>query len=388
MRTVLLVLDSVGCGALPDAAYYGDEQSNTLLHTAMAVGKLQLPTLERLGLGNILTLPEVQPTHSPEASYGCMMMASPGKDTITGHWEMAGIRLEQPFPLYPQGFPPEIMEAFEKRIGRKTLGNLPASGTEIVDLLGEEHLRTGSPIVYTSADSVFQVAAHDRVVPLEELYDICLGARELLQGRHRVARVIARPFTGDVGFFSRSAHRHDYAVLPPTPNLLTILHSGGFKVHGVGKISDIFGSVGIFASHPTKNNQEGLLVTEELLGKNEPDSFYFVNLVDFDSLYGHRNDPQGYALALQEFDSFLPRILWHLRPDDRLIVTADHGCDPTVPGTDHTREYVPLLVYQRGRKGCNLGTRTSFADIAATECAARGLEYPLHGEVIEPLLQG
>ena len=388
MRTILLVLDSVGCGALPDASLYGDEHSNTLLHTAQAVGKLRLPTLEQLGLGRILSLPDVLPLPSPQASYGRMMMASPGKDTITGHWEMAGIRLEQPFPLYPQGFPSEIMEAFEQRIGRKALGNVAASGTEIIERLGEAHLRTGNPIVYTSADSVFQIAAHEDVIPLEELYRMCTMARDILQGGHKVARVIARPFAGEVGSFARTAHRHDYAVMPPTPNLLTILHSAGYPVRGIGKIGDIFCGEGLTSSLPTKNNLDGLTALANLLSNNESEGFFFVNLVDFDSLYGHRNDPQGYADALKAFDAFLPRILVCLRPEDRLVITADHGCDPTVPGTDHTREYVPLLVYQQGKEGQNLGTRTSFADIAATECVARGLPYPLHGEVMSPLLKG
>lgn len=382
MRTILLVLDSVGCGALPDAASYGDEGSNTLLHVLEAAGQPPLPNLQRLGLGNVLPLPSLPAAAQPQAHYGRMMLASPGKDTITGHWELAGIRLEQPFPLYPHGFPAEIMAEFERRIGRRSLANYPASGTEIIAELGEEHMRSGSPIVYTSADSVFQIAAHEEIIPLEELYDICKAARAILQGGHRVARVIARPFVGQPGHFTRTAHRHDYAVEPLRPNLLTILDEAGVAVRGIGKIADIFCNVGIRSSRPTKGNLDGMEALEQLLREGEEDGFYFVNLVDFDSLYGHRNDPLGYCQALQAFDAFLPRLLQELKPEDRLIITADHGCDPTMPGTDHSREYVPLLIYQAGIRGQDLGIRRSMADIAATECVLRSLTMPLHGEPI------
>ena len=383
MRTILLILDSLGCGALPDAHLYGDEASNTLLHVVEAMPHGSLPNLQKLGLGNIIPLPGILPVEKPLADFGKMMLASPGKDTITGHWEFAGIRLERPFPLYPSGFPESIISEFEKRIGRKSLGNVAASGTEIIAELGEAHMQTGFPIVYTSADSVFQIAAHDDIIPLAELYDICIIAREILQGANRVARVIARPFVGKPGAFVRTANRHDYAIEPPTPNLLTILKDAGVQVCGIGKISDIFCGVGISSSRSTKSNNDGMLALEEALKLKEPDSFYFVNLVDFDSLYGHRNDVRGYANALMEFDLFLPRILTELGEGDRLILTADHGCDPTTRGTDHTREYVPLMIYQAGTIGRDLGIRSSFADIAATECATRGVSMPMHGEAID-----
>ena len=382
MRSIFCVLDSVGCGALPDAALYGDAGSNTLRHTLIAAGNPALPQLQRLGLGNILHLESVPKEPDPLAHYGMMMLASPGKDTITGHWEMTGIRLERPFPLYPHGFPAELIATYEQNIGRKTLANIPASGTEIIAELGEEHLRTGCPIVYTSADSVFQVAAHEEVIPLADLYRFCQIARDLLQGAHRVARVIARPFIGTPGAFVRTANRHDYAVLPPEPNLLTILQNAGLPVRGIGKIGDIFCQVGISSSRPTRSNQDGLEALEGLLSEKEREGFYFLNLVDFDALFGHRNDPEGYAEALMRYDTFLPRLLVHLEPEDRLIIVADHGCDPTMPGTDHSREYVPLLIYQRGRRGVDLGVRSSLADLAASECLLRGCPLPLHGEPI------
>ncbi|MCL2498397.1 MAG: phosphopentomutase [Symbiobacteriaceae bacterium] len=382
MRTIFCILDSLGCGALPDAALYGDAASNTLRHILEAVPTLYLPNLQRLGLGHILELPQVPEVATPLASFGKMMMASPGKDTITGHWEMTGIRLERPFPLYPQGFPGEIITALQERIGRSTLGNVAASGTEIIERLGAEHRRTGYPIVYTSADSVFQIAAHEEVISLEELYHICQSARDILQGGHRVARVIARPFIGEPGSLRRTANRHDYAVEPMRPNLLTILQDAGISVHSIGKISDIFCQVGITDSSPTRNNLEGLMILEGLLAQQQEQGFYFLNLVDFDALYGHRNNPVGYAAALAEYDQFLPRLLQQLHLGDRLVITADHGCDPTIPGTDHTREYVPLLIYTPGRTGQPLGTRTSLADLAASECFARGLNRPLHGEII------
>ncbi|MCL2548166.1 MAG: phosphopentomutase, partial [Symbiobacteriaceae bacterium] len=339
--------------------------------------------LQSLGLGNILDLPGVPPTDEPEASYGMMMLASPGKDTITGHWELAGIRLERPFPLFPAGFPPDFIHRFEDSIGRKTLGNIAASGTEIIASLGEEHLLTGYPIVYTSADSVFQIAAHEETIPLPQLYSICQTARDMLQGGYRVGRVIARPFVGSPGSFQRTAYRHDYAVLPPTPNLLTILTENGILVRGIGKIGDIFCQVGISSSHPTKSNQDGLEVLERLLYEDQAEGLFFLNLVDFDALYGHRNDPQGYARALEDFDSFLPRLLTALHPGDRLVITADHGCDPTTDGTDHSREYVPLLIYTPQKKGQPLGVRSSLADLAASECVLRQINLVLHGEPIE-----
>ncbi|MDI6871605.1 MAG: phosphopentomutase [Bacillota bacterium] len=364
-RTVLIVLDSVGAGALPDAGRYGDEGANTLGNLARAVGGLALPNLGRLGLGNILPLLGVEPAARPAAAYGRLAEASAGKDTTTGHWEIAGIILRRPFPVYPNGFPPEVIEAFERAIGRKVLGNRAASGTEIVAELGEEHLRTGRPIVYTSADSVFQVAAHEEVIPVEELYRMCEIAREILVGPHGVGRVIARPFAGRPGTFQRTPRRRDFSLPPPEPTLLDRLSGAGIPVTGIGKIEDIFAGRGLTQAIHTRNNQEGMEETRRWLEEGE--GLAFTNLVDYDMVYGHRNDVRGYAEALAAFDAFLPRLLAGLREQDLLLITADHGCDPTTPGTDHTREYVPLLaVGPQVQGGVNLGTRSTFADLGAT----------------------
>ncbi|GAB6156937.1 phosphopentomutase [Desulfotomaculum varum] len=374
-RVTLIVLDSVGIGELPDAAEYGDQGSNTLANVARAVGGLKLPNLERLGLGNIHPILGVPAVGDPLGAYGKMAEASKGKDTTTGHWEMAGIILEQPFPTYPQGFPPEIIAAFEKRIGRRVLGNVVASGTQIIEELGPEHMATGYPIVYTSADSVFQVAAHEEIIPVPELYRICEIARELLDGEHRVGRVIARPFVGQPGSFKRTANRHDYAVPPPTPNILTVLQQAGIKTIGVGKIYDIFAGVGVAESYKTKDNMDGVEQTINLM-KKCPAGLIFANLVEYDSVYGHRNDPQGYARALEDFDRRLPEIMAAMLPEEVLILTADHGCDPTTASTDHSREYVPLLVYgQQIKGGSNLGIRNSFSDVAATLADFFGLSF-------------
>lgn len=374
-RLVILVLDSVGVGELPDAHLYGDVGSNTLANTAKAVGGLRLPNCQRLGLGNIIPIDGVPPTEQPQAAWGKMAEVSKGKDTTTGHWEIAGLKLDAPFPTYPQGFPPEIMEEFEKRIGRKTLGNYPASGTAIIEELGEKHLETGYPIVYTSADSVFQIACHEEVVPLEQLYSWCEIAREILQGEHAVGRVIARPFVGEPGSFKRTANRHDYSLPPTRPTVLDALKEGGIPVYGVGKISDIFAGQGITESFPTKDNQDGIDRLVELLETKKETCLIFANLVDFDMVWGHRNNPQGYAQGLEEFDQRLPEILAGLTPQDLLIITADHGCDPTTPSTDHSREYVPLLVTGEGVVPVNLGTRNSFADVAKTAAHFFGKEY-------------
>jgi phosphopentomutase len=364
-RIIWIVLDSVGIGEMPDAAQYGDAGSDTLGHIAQS-RKLHLDNLCRLGLGNIRPLDRLPPDAAPSGSFGRCSLASPGKDTTTGHWEMAGIHLAKPFPVYPHGFPPEVMDDFERRIGRVTLGNKAASGTEILNELGEEHMRTGSPIVYTSADSVFQVAAHEEVITLYELYKICETAREILRGKHEVGRVIARPFIGSPGSFTRTPNRHDYAVPPPKGMLLDKLHERGVDVFAVGKIFDVFLGRGIGDYEKTKSNADGMEKTLQAMD-SLADGMIFVNLVDFDQNYGHRNDVEGYARALEAVDDWFPSLEARLRPDDLLILTADHGCDPTTPSTDHSREYVPLLVYgKRARAGVDLGTRRTLSDIGQT----------------------
>jgi len=376
-RAILLVLDGVGIGELPDAADYGDEGSNTLVNMAKAVGGLNLPNLQRMGLGNIEQIEGIPPAEKPIACYGKMREVSAGKDTTTGHWEIAGIIREKPFPTYPNGFPPEIIEAFEKAIGRKVLGNKPASGTAIIEELGEEHLRTGYPIVYTSADSVFQIAAHEEIVPVEQLYEWCRIAREILRGEHEVARVIARPFIGTPGNFKRTPRRRDFSVPPPYPTLLDALTEVGLKVVTVGKIDDIFAGRGVtFAIH-TSDNRDGMQRVETLTAQGDFD-FLWCTLVDFDTVYGHRNNPQGFAQALREFDEWLGNFLPKLREGDLLIITADHGNDPTTPSTDHSREYVPLLIWTPSlREGKPLGVRQTFADVAAT--IADWLKVEWHG---------
>jgi len=364
-RVIWIVLDSVGIGEMPDAAAYGDTGSNTLGNIARLRG-LNVPTLARLGLGNIRPLAGIKPVAQPLASFGRCTLASPGKDTTTGHWEMVGIHLDKPLPLFPQGFPPEIMEEFERRIGRSTLGNYAASGTEIIRELGAEHMRTGSPIIYTSADSVFQIAAHEEVIPLWELYRMCEIAREILRGPYEVGRVIARPFLGSPGAFARTVNRKDYAVPPPKGMLLDQLEGAGVPVYSVGKIFDVFLGRGIGGHVKTISNADGMAKTLAALDE-EPNGLIFVNLVDFDMLYGHRNDVEGYGHALEEADAWLPALLDKLTAGDLLILTADHGCDPTTPSTDHSREYVPLLVYTKQRPaGVDLGTRETLSDIGQT----------------------
>jgi phosphopentomutase len=374
-RVALVVLDSVGIGAMPDAGAYGDAGRDTLGHLCERRG-LRLPNLVRLGLGNIRPLAGLSPQEKPEGAYGKAALLSPGKDTTTGHWEMAGIILDHPFPTYPHGFPPELIAQLEHAIGRETLGNYPASGTEIIKQLGEEHMRTGRPIIYTSADSVFQIAAHEDVIPIEELYRFCQAARELLQGEHRVGRVIARPFAGQPGAFKRTERRHDYAVEPPHPMLLSVLNAAGLEVVGVGKIPDIFLNRGITRALPGRNNRVALESTLAALADTGR-GLIFSNLVDFDMLYGHRLDIEGYGLALEEVDAFLPSILARLRARDLLILTADHGCDPAGPSTDHSREYVPILATgPRVRHGVNLGTRPTLADVGQTVAESFGVKIP------------
>jgi phosphopentomutase len=383
-RVVWIVLDSVGIGEMPDAEAYGDKGSDTLGNIARQC-QLHLPNLCRLGLANIKSLAGLAPATSPLGAFGRAALASPGKDTTTGHWEMVGIHLEKPFPLFPHGFPPEVMEEFERRIGRGTLGNKAASGTEIVKELGEEHVRTGSPIVYTSADSVFQVAAHEEVIPLFELYKICETAREILRGKYEVGRVIARPFLGESGSFTRTSNRHDYAVPPPKGMLLDVLEKRGIEVFGVGKISDIFLARGIRESETTKNNADGMAKTLAAMNSLER-GLIFVNLVDFDQLYGHRNDVLGYARALEEVDAWLPSLEAKLGSEDLAIFTADHGCDPTTPSTDHSREYVPVLTYgKQARAGVDLGLRKTLSDLGQTVAENFGTSI-VHGESFLPLI--
>jgi len=360
-----MVLDSVGIGEMPDAGAYGDKGSDTLGNIARQ-RPLRLPNLCRLGLANIRALTGLEPAPQPAGAFGRCALASPGKDTTTGHWEMAGIHLEKPFPLFPKGFPREVMDPFEARIGRRTLGNKAASGTEIIKELGEQHVETGSPIVYTSADSVFQIAAHEEVIPLFELYKMCETARDILRGPYEVGRVIARPFVGETGAFTRTPNRHDYAVPPPKGMLLDQLQARGVETYSIGKIFDVFLGRGIGQQVKTKSNADGMAKTLEAFDELDR-GLIFVNLVDFDMLYGHRNDVEGYARALEEVDGWLPSLDARLGAEDLVILTADHGCDPTTPSTDHSREYVPLLAYgAKARRGVNLGVRESLADIGQT----------------------
>jgi phosphopentomutase len=385
-RTIWIVLDSVGIGAMPDAAQFGDPPGADTLGNIARLRGLSLPNMAALGLGNIKPLTGIAAASRPEGAFGRCTLASPGKDTTTGHWEMAGIHLDRAFPLFPQGFPPEVMQEFTRLISRTWLGNKAASGTEIIRELGGEHVRTGSPIVYTSADSVFQVAAHEEVIPLWELYKICETAREILHGSFEVGRVIARPFTGSPGAFTRTANRHDYAVPPPRGMLLDRLAEHGVPIASVGKIFDVFLGRGIAESAKTKNNTDGMTKTLETMTEHAS-GLIFVNLVDFDQQYGHRNDIAGYGAALEEFDRWVPQFRAALRPDDLAIFTADHGCDPTVPGTDHTREYVPLLALgPRVKAGADLGLRASLSDIGQTVAANFGASIAHGASFLEQIL--
>lgn len=367
-RVLLLVLDGVGVGAAPDAAEYGDtgeNEPNTLANTLRAVGGIELPTFQRLGLGNLLPLEGVPPAETPAALYGKLTPLSKGKDSVTGHWEMMGVMTAQAFPTYPNGFPPEVIQPFEQAIGRRTLGNCAASGTEIIQRLGEEHQRTGKPIVYTSADSVFQIAAHEAVIPIEELYQMCETARRLLTEPHHVQRVIARPFEGDSPqTFRRTERRRDFP-LPPPENLLDTLSAAGIKTYGIGVVPELFTYRGFAQAERTQSNPEHFLALQRALQSDC--AFIFANFEDFDMLYGHRNDPAGFAQCLKTFDAKLAELLTWLLPTDLLMLTADHGNDPTTPSTDHSREYVPLLMTSPAlAMGGSFGTRASLADIAAT----------------------
>jgi len=365
-RVVILVMDSVGIGALPDADKFGDLGANTLGNISKESGGIDLPNLVKLGLGNIDNIEGVDRITNPIGSYGRSKEISNGKDTTTGHWEISGLYLKKPFKTYPNGFPEHVISKFEKLTGKGVLGNKPASGTVIIEELGKEHIDTGKPIVYTSADSVFQIAAHEEVISLGELYKMCEIAREILQGEDQVARVIARPFVGEPGNFMRTSNRRDYSLDPFGKTILDIASESGYDVLAVGKIEDIFNSRGITKSVHTKDNMDGVDKTIEFLNTNTR-GIIFTNLVDFDSKYGHRRDVKGYKKALEELDLRIPEILDNLKENDMLIITADHGNDPTYKGTDHTREYVPILIYGKHIKsGVNIGTRETFADIAAT----------------------
>lgn len=384
----LVVLDSVGVGGAPDAAEFGDEGSATLPNLARAVGGVSLPNLGRLGLGVLADIEGVAPADDPTGAHGLLTETSPGKDTTTGHWELAGVVLEKPFPTYPEGFPPEVIQAFESAAGVEVLGNEVASGTEIIARLGDEHRRSGRPIVYTSADSVFQVAAHVGTIPLERLYEMCEIARDLLRGEHEVGRVIARPFAGEgtpEDPYARTPDRHDYAVLPPGSTLLDEISGAGKEVRGVGKISDIFAGRGVTHSHPTRSNEEGINAVIEEMGRIS-EGLVFANLVDFDQSFGHRNDPEGYAGALEAFDTRLPDILDALGPDDCLVITADHGNDPTTSSTDHSRERVPLLLAGQRILPVSVGIRSSFTDLAVSIAGLLGVETALPGESFTDLV--
>ena len=380
-RIVWIVLDSVGIGELPDAESFGDVGSDTLGNTAKAVGGLNLPNMVKLGLGNIDGVSNIQKCDKAEGCYGRLAEISDGKDTTIGHWEMAGIYTPKPFPVYPDGFPENVINEFIEKTGVPgVLANCPASGTEIIARLGDEHVVTRKPIIYTSADSVFQIAAHEEVYPIEQLYKMCETAREMLKGEHAVARVIARPFVGANSEYKRTANRRDFSLKPDRDNILCRVADAGMDVIGVGKIEDIFAGVGITKAEHTKNNMHGVDVTLEFMNQDNKGIIY-TNLVEFDSLWGHRNDYKGYAKGLEDFDARLPEIFAAMKPTDCLIITADHGCDPTTPSTDHSREYVPLMICgDKIKKNVNLGTGTTYGDIAQTIAELLGLPKTAIGE--------
>lgn len=377
----VVVMDSVGIGEAPDAANFGDVGSHTLGHIAEKMNGLTMPVMESMGLANIEPLQGMQSTNEPKAYYGKMQEASVGKDTMTGHWEIMGLNIDKPFKVYPDGFPAELIAELEKRTGRKVLCNQPASGTQVIEDFGKEHMETGAIIVYTSADPVLQIAAHEEIIPLDELYKICEIARELtLQPEYLVGRVIARPFIGTSGDFSRTSNRHDYALKPFGRTTMNVLKDAGLDVIAIGKISDIFNGEGVTDAVRTKNNTDGMDKFAEVV-RRDFHGMSFLNLVDFDANFGHRRDPLGYGQALQEFDARLPEITSAMSEDDLLIITADHGNDPTFHGTDHTREYVPLIVYSpRFNGGAELELRETFADIAATVAENFQVEAPAFGK--------
>lgn len=378
-RVIVIVLDSVGVGALPDAENFGDTGANTLAHVAKHKNGLNLPNMQKMGLGNIIPIQGIPPTKTPTAAHGIMKEASASKDTMAGHWEMMGLIVDKPFPTYPGGFPKEIMDKFHKSTNiPNTLGNKAASGTVIIEELGEEHMKTSAPIIYTSADSVFQIAAHEKIIPINKLYEICEKSRKMCD-EYQIGRVIARPFIGEKGNFTRTANRKDYPMDPPGETALDTLKKNNLPVMGIGKIEDIFVGNGITRAIHTKNNQHGMECLMNELSVTTK-GLIFINLVDFDMVFGHRNNAEGYGNALEEFDVQLGEFLPKLREDDLLIITADHGCDPTFPGTDHTREYVPLLVYSEKLEPRPLGTRETFADIGVSILGLFGLSHSFPGK--------
>jgi len=378
---IIVLLDGVGVGELPDAAKFGDVGSNTIQNIAKAIGGLNLPNLQKLGLGNITTIDGIPPTNKPTASFGKMNEKSPGKDSVSGHWEISGLELDFDFPYYPNGFPQKIIDRFLELTGFSgVLGNKAASGTEIIMELGDEHVRTGYPIVYTSADSVFQIAAHEDIIPLKKLYEICDISREqIFIGKDEIGRIIARPFLGDSGNYTRTTNRKDYAISPPKDTIMDLLKRSGINTIAIGKINDLFNHRGI--THPVKSKSNAQGIDEVIKSiKNFNNSFIFVNLVDFDVYFGHRNDPQGFADALKYFDGKLLEILDALDSDDVLIITADHGNDPTTPSTDHSREYIPLIYFQKGKNGLDLGIRETFSDIGKSAAAFFSIRNQLNGK--------
>jgi len=380
-RVIIIVLDGVGAGEAPDALIYGDEGSNSLSNTSRKVGGFFLPNLERIGFGHITPMLGVEAVKNPTGAFGKMTPKSSGKDSVTGHWELMGIYLEEAFPVFPDGFPPEVINEFTRLTGLGVLGNKAASGTEIIQELGEEHMRTGKPIVYTSADSVFQIAAHEDIIPIKRLYEICQISRNMLTGKHGVGRVIARPFIGtNPKDFTRTSRRHDLPRFPESETMLDKLVKSGYPVYATGKIDDLFGNRGISFSNHTTNNVDSTKATIDFI-KKDFKGLLFANLIEFDMIYGHRNDARGYADALENFDSAIPEIQAVLKPDDIVMIVADHGVDPTTESTDHSREYIPLLVFgEKVKQNVNLGTRKTFADVAATIAEIFGLENPVIGK--------
>lgn len=379
-RVIVFVLDGVGAGEAPDALEYGDVGSNSLSNTSRKVGGFNLPNLEKIGFGYITPMLGVSLVDNPSGAFGKMTPKSAGKDSVTGHWELMGIYLEEAFPVYPNGFPPEVINEFTRLTGLEVLGNKAASGTEIILELGEEHLRTGKPIIYTSADSVFQIAAHENIIPIEKLYEICKISRKMLIGKHNVGRVIARPFIGNnANDFTRTSRRHDFPRFPESDTMLDKLIKAGYPVYATGKIDDLFGNRGISFTNHTTNNFDSIQATKDFI-KEDFNGLLFANLIEFDMIYGHRNDARGYADALELFDRSIPEIQAILRPDDVVMIVADHGVDPTTESTDHSREYIPLLVFgEMVKNNVNLGTRQTFADVAATIADVFGIETPIFG---------
>jgi phosphopentomutase len=383
-RAAIVVLDGVGAGAAPDAAQYGDVGSDTLGNVARAVGGMSLPNLEASGLGNISAIEGVAPRPDARGAWGTMIPGSAGKDSTTGHWEIAGVHIAKPFPTYPNGFPPDVVAEFERRTGRRVIGNVVGSGTAVIDQFGPEHVKTGAWILYTSADSVFQIAAHERVVPLDELYKGCEIAREMLVPPNDASRVIARPFVGEHGAYVRTKNRRDYSIVPPAETLLDALEAASIPRHGVGKVDDLFAGRGIQAAH-TASNADGIAAIGTWLS-GAPSGLLFANLVDFDQAFGHRNDVPGFYGALRQFDAALPGLLAHLREDDLLFITADHGNDPTTPSTDHARERVPLLALGRQVTPGSLGARSTFSDLGATVGEWLGVPFRGRGTSFLPAL--